>query len=137
MMQVFLFGTGDKQLSYTNDQELFVQYDVNKNFRIHPQNGLEVNYDGKALGISSEELSYADEGRTYVITPNSLSLTEGDKQLEISESRAYLAIDGQNSLEYASNTLTAIHADRHSHCRPKWKFLIATRTMPWPFLKVE
>ncbi len=106
------FGTGDKQLSYTNDQELFVQYDVNKNFRIHPQNGLEVNYDGKALGISSEELSYADEGRTYVITPNSLSLTEGDKQLEISESRAYLAIDGQNSLEYASNTLTAIHADK-------------------------
>ena len=104
--------SGDKQMSYNQEKELFVQYEEGKNFKIHPQNGLEVNFDGKALAISEDELSYSEEGRAYSVSSTELSFTEGDKQLIVSEERSYLAYDAQNSLEYTGGVLTASHDDK-------------------------
>ena len=104
--------SGDKQMSYNQEKELFVQYEEGKNFKIHPQNGLEVNFDGKALAISEDELSYSEEGRAYSVSPTELSFTEGDKQLIVSEERSYLAYDAQNSLEYTGGVLTASHDEK-------------------------
>jgi uncharacterized protein YjbI with pentapeptide repeats len=104
--------SGDKQLSYNQEKELFIQYEEGKNFKIHPQNGLEVNFDGSTLAISEDQLSYSEEGRAYSASPTELSFTEGDKQLIINEERSYLAYDAQNSIEFTGGVLTASHDDK-------------------------
>jgi len=104
--------SGDKQLSYNQEKELFIQYEEGKNFKIHPQNGLEVNFDGSTLAISEDQLSYSEEGRAYSASPTELSFTEGDKQLTINEETSYLAYDAQNSIEFTGGVLTASHDDK-------------------------
>lgn len=104
--------SGDKQLSFNQENELFIQYEEGSNFKVHPQNGLEVNFEGKALAISEDQLSYSEEGRSYSVSSTELSFTEGEKQLIVSEQRSYLAYDAQNSLEFTGGVLTASHDDK-------------------------
>ena len=96
----------DEKLSYDNNQEIYLKYDNSKNFKITPQSGLEINYDGKLLAVASDQLSYSDDVRAYDISPSELSIIEGEKQLLLNDNRAFLAYNSQNSIDYTNGTLS-------------------------------
>ncbi len=105
-------SSGEKELSFNKQKQLFIQYEQGKNFKIDPAVGLEVNYDGSALTVTEELLSYSDSDREYKVSPEELSITEGDKKLIVNENRGYLEYDSKNSLELTGGVLTAIHDDK-------------------------
>ena len=107
-----LVKSDDKELSYDNNQEIYLKYDNSKNFKITPQSGLEINYDGKLLAVASDQLSYSDDVRAYDISPSELSIIEGEKQLLLNDNRAFLAYNSQNSIDYTNGTLSVSNEDK-------------------------
>ena len=83
-----MLNTSGKLLTY-KDNELYVSYDQDKNIKLHPINGVVVNYDGKSLGITGDDLTYDDGTKTYLVSDSKLSLKEksGDKEWEITDTK--------------------------------------------------
>ena len=108
----FSFVSGDKEIRYDDNQEIYLQYDNTKNFKLNQQSGLEANYNGKSISISSDQLSYSDNTRNYLISPSELSILEGERQIILNSSRTFLAYDNQNSIEYSGGILTVNNIDK-------------------------
>ena len=76
----FSFVSGDKEIRYDDNQEIYLQYDNTKNFKLNQQSGLEANYNGKSISISLTSYPL-DNTRNYLISPSELSILEGERQL--------------------------------------------------------
>ena len=108
-----MLNTSGKLLTY-KDNELYVSYDQDKNIKLHPINGVVVNYDGKSLGITGDDLTYDDGTNTYFVSDSKLSLKEnsGDKELEITDTKSYLSYDANTSISYENDKLTTTYGNK-------------------------
>ena len=108
-----VLNSSGKLLTY-KDKELYVSYDQGSNIKLHPINGVVVNYDSKSLGITGDDLTYDDGTNTYFVSDSKLSLKEksGDKELEITDAKSYLKYDASTSISYENDKLTTIYGDK-------------------------
>jgi hypothetical protein len=102
---------GVHQLKITADKTLFAQYKDNQNIAISTT-GIEVNYEDKNLKLQETEVQYSDNDRLYKVTPQKIEIKEGQKEVELSKEKLYLAVDANKSLVLTQNKLAVSYADK-------------------------